>query len=110
MICAIIFARKGYQPMPWKPSDAMGKTKKATTPAARKQWAGAANAVLKKTGSEASAVKVANAAVAKNKVFGATVKPKEKPFGSFGGAKRAARASTRVTAASREKRLIGKPL
>lgn len=45
----------------------------------------------------------------KNKVFGGTVKPKEKPFGSFGGAKRAARAST-VKAVSREKRLLGKAL
>lgn len=96
--------------MPWKPSDAIGKTRKANTPATKKQWSGTANAVLKKTGSEASAVKVANAAVAKNKVFGAQVKPKEKPFGSFGGAKRAARASTRVSAASREKRLLGKAL
>jgi hypothetical protein len=96
--------------MPWKPSDAIGKTKKASTPGAKKQWAGAANAVLKKTGDEGKAVRIANAAVAKNKVFGATVKPKEKPFGSFGGAKRAARASTRVTPASREKRLMGKAI
>lgn len=96
--------------MPWTPKDAGGKTKKASTPALKKQWAGTANAVLKKTGSEASAVKIANSAVAKNKVFGATVKPKEKPFGAFGGSKRAARASTRVTPAQREKRLIGKPI
>lgn len=96
--------------MPWNPSDAAGKTKKAAMPAAQKKWAGTANAVLKKTGSEASAVKIANAAVSKNKVFGMSVKPKEKPFGSFGGAKRAARASTRVTAAGREKRLLGKAL
>lgn len=50
-----------------------------------------------------------NNSVAKNKVFGATVKPKDKPFGSFGGAKRAARA-TNVKQASREKRLASKPL
>jgi hypothetical protein len=96
--------------MPWTPKDASGKTKKASTPAKQKQWSGTANAVLKKSGDEASAIKIANAAVGKNKVFGATVKPKEKPFGSFGGAKRAARASTRVTPASREKRLLGKPI
>lgn len=98
--------------MPWKPSDATGKTKKASTPTAKKQWSSTANAVLKKTGNEASAVKIANAAVSKNKVFGATVKPKEKPFGAFGGAKRAARASNRVpnAPARREQRLLGKPI
>jgi hypothetical protein len=77
--------------MPWTPKDASGKTKKASTPTAKKQWAGTANAVLKKTGNEASAVKIANAAVSKNKVFGMTVKPKEKPFGAFGGAKNSRR-------------------
>lgn len=96
--------------MPWTPKDAMAKTKKASTPAAKKQWAGAANAVLKKTGDEGQAVRIANAAVAKNKTFGMTVKPKEKPFGAFGGSKRASRASTRVTPAMREKRLAGRSI
>lgn len=100
--------------MPWKPSDAIGKTKKAGTPKAAKQWAGTANAVLSKSGDEGKAVRIANAAVnktkAQNKVFGAQVKPAAKPFGAFGGAKRAARASTKVTQMRRASRLEGKPL
>lgn len=96
--------------MPWKPSDAIGKTKKASTPKAAKQWSGTANAVLSKSGDEGKAVRVANAAIAKNKVFGQTVKPKPMPFGSFGGSKRAARASTKVTQMRRASRLEGKPL
>jgi hypothetical protein len=53
--------------MPWKPSAATGKTKRAKSPAAKKQWASAANAVLAKTGDEGKAVRIANAAVAKRK-------------------------------------------
>ncbi len=49
--------------MPWNPGDATGKTKKATTPATRKQWADTANAVLEKSGDEGKAVRIANAAV-----------------------------------------------
>lgn len=51
--------------MPWKPSDAKVKTKKATTPAAKKAWSSTANAVLKRSGDEASAVRVANSVVKK---------------------------------------------
>lgn len=53
--------------MPWTPGQASSKTKKANTPAARKQWSATANAVLKKTGNDATAIKIANAAVAKRK-------------------------------------------
>lgn len=49
--------------MPWKPGDASSKTKKANTPATKRQWADTADSVLKKTGDEASAIKIANAAV-----------------------------------------------
>lgn len=51
--------------MPWKPNDAKAKTKKATTPQAKKAWSSTANAVLKRSGDEASAVRVANSVVKK---------------------------------------------
>jgi len=51
--------------MPWKPSDAKKKNKKADTPAEKKQWATVANKVLKSTGDDAKAVKAANAAIKK---------------------------------------------
>ncbi len=60
--------------MPWTPKDAVHKTKKASTPAKKKQWAAVANAVLKKTGDDAGAIKSANVAVKKT-----AKKPKEKP-------------------------------
>lgn len=53
--------------MPWTPKDATKHTKKAKSPAARKQWAAAADAVLAKTGDEGRAVRVANAAVGKRR-------------------------------------------
>ena len=49
--------------MPWSDKDATAKTKKANTPAKKKQWAATANSVLSKTGDDATAVKIANAAV-----------------------------------------------
>lgn len=51
--------------MPWKPSDADKHTKKANTPAEKKQWAATANSVLKDTGNEARAIRAANAAIKK---------------------------------------------
>lgn len=53
--------------MPWKPSAAPGKTKKAKSPAAKKQWSEVANKVLKQTGDDGKAVRIANAAVAKRR-------------------------------------------
>lgn len=53
--------------MPWTSNDAKSKTKKATTPAKKRQWSSTANAVLKKTGDDAQAIRVANAAVKKRK-------------------------------------------
>ncbi len=49
--------------MPWKPDDASGKTNKAKTSAEKKQWSSTANAVLKESGDEGKAVRIANAAV-----------------------------------------------
>lgn len=51
--------------MPWNSRSASGFTKKAKSPAAKKQWAKTANAVLKKTGNEGSAIRIANAVVKK---------------------------------------------
>lgn len=50
--------------MPWTPSDGPARhTKKATTPAKRKQWALVANKVREDSGDEGKAVRIANAAV-----------------------------------------------
>lgn len=50
--------------MPWKPNDGPARhSKKADTPAKKKQWSDTANSVLKKTGDEGKAVRIANAAV-----------------------------------------------
>lgn len=53
--------------MPWTPKDAKGKTKKAKSATAQRQWAHVANGVLKKTGNEGRAIREANAVVAKRK-------------------------------------------
>ena len=52
--------------MPWEMSSAGQHTKKANSPAKKKQWSSTANAVLAKTGDDAQAIKVANAAVKKH--------------------------------------------
>lgn len=53
--------------MPWSPDDGPARhTKKANTPAKKKQWAAAANSVREKTGDEGKAVRIANAAVNKH--------------------------------------------
>ena len=49
--------------MPWTAADATRHTKSARTAAQKRKWARVANAVLKKTGNEALAIKIANAAV-----------------------------------------------
>jgi len=51
--------------MPWKPSDAAGKTKKADTTKEKDVWSRVANKNLKKTGNEARAIKIANATIRK---------------------------------------------
>lgn len=52
--------------MPWTPSDAVTHNKKATGPKAEK-WSAVANAVLAKTGDDASAVRIANSAIQPSK-------------------------------------------
>ena len=49
--------------MPWTSTDASAKTRAADDPAKQQAWAATANAVLKKTGNEQSAIKIANAQV-----------------------------------------------
>jgi hypothetical protein len=49
--------------MPWKAKDATEKTHKADTPHKQRQWASTANRVLRDTGDEGKAVRIANAAV-----------------------------------------------
>ena len=46
--------------MPWSPSDALQKTKTATTPKSKRQWSDVANSVLRRTGDEGRAVRTAN--------------------------------------------------
>jgi hypothetical protein len=49
--------------MPWTPKDAAGKTKKARSPGAKRQWSRVADSVLKRTGDEGLAVREANGVV-----------------------------------------------
>lgn len=53
--------------MPWSPGDGPARhSKKANTPAKKKQWADIANSVREKTGDEGKAVRIANSAVKKH--------------------------------------------
>jgi hypothetical protein len=51
--------------MPWTADDATRHTKKAKSAKAKRQWMHVANAVLKKTGDDARAIRAADAAVAR---------------------------------------------
>jgi hypothetical protein len=53
--------------MPWKPSDAHRHTHKATSPKSKRQWRDVANSALERGQSEASAIRQANAVVARRK-------------------------------------------
>jgi hypothetical protein len=53
--------------MPWKPKEAKGHTKKASSGILQRQWSDVANSMLKAGKSEASAIKGANAVVARHK-------------------------------------------
>jgi len=64
--------------MPWSMESAGKHTKKAGTPATKKQWASTANAVLEKSGDEGKAIKIANAAVKKHPSTNKPKKPKKK--------------------------------
>jgi hypothetical protein len=49
--------------MPWTARDAQSHNKRARTPHQKKVWASAANAALKEYGDDATAIRVANAAL-----------------------------------------------
>lgn len=51
--------------MPWTAKDAVHSTKKAKSAGAKKQWKTVANKVLKESGDDAKAKRIANAAVKK---------------------------------------------
>jgi len=53
--------------MPWKPEDALKHTKKADTPDEQQRWAATANSVLKSSGSDALAIRIANKTMLKPK-------------------------------------------
>lgn len=53
--------------MPWTSKDVSGKTKKAKSPKAKRQWTKIANSVLNKTGDDARAIREANAVAARRK-------------------------------------------
>lgn len=53
--------------MPWDAKSAARHTKKAKSPAAKRQWAATADSVLAKSGDEAKAIRIANSAVKKRK-------------------------------------------
>jgi uncharacterized protein YdaT len=64
--------------MPWSPSDGPARhTKKASTPATKKQWSDIANKVLADSGDEASAIKIANSQVKKHPSVGLARAPGE---------------------------------
>lgn len=51
--------------MPWSPSDATDKTKKADTPKKQRQWQHIANGALARGEDEATAIKMANGVLKK---------------------------------------------
>ena len=53
--------------MPWTASEATQHTSHANTPRLKKLWAATANSVLKESGDDAKAIRIANAAVNKEK-------------------------------------------
>lgn len=53
--------------MPWKPSDAKRKTKKASTPRKQALWSQIANRLLAHGSGDASAIRQANAVVGRSK-------------------------------------------
>jgi hypothetical protein len=54
--------------MPWSPADAIRHTHKADTPKKKRQWADVANSQLDRTGSDARAIRSANAVVGRRSV------------------------------------------
>lgn len=53
--------------MPWTPKDAQRHTKKAKSAVSKRQWADVADSALSRGASEGSAIRQANAVVARRK-------------------------------------------
>ncbi len=53
--------------MPWSSKDALEHTKAARSAAEQKLWSAVANKVLKETGSDSSAIKIANSQIRRSK-------------------------------------------
>jgi len=53
--------------MPWTMASAYRHTKKAKSAPAKKQWSTVANKILKESGDEGKAVRIANAAIKRRK-------------------------------------------
>ena len=53
--------------MPWTPSDAKKKTRKANSPKKQRQWSDVANSVLSSTSDEGRAIREANAVVGRRR-------------------------------------------
>jgi hypothetical protein len=53
--------------MPWSPKDSKRHTKKADTPKKQRQWAHVSNSALSRGASEESAIRQADAVVARNR-------------------------------------------
>lgn len=53
--------------MPWTAKDAKAKTRKASSPKAKRQWKNVANRVLAETGNDGRAVREANAVIKRRK-------------------------------------------
>lgn len=58
--------------MPWTSHDALRHTKAADTSAKQSRWAATANAILARTGNEASAIRIANSQVGEAPKVGAS--------------------------------------
>lgn len=58
--------------MPWTPHDALRHTKAADTLAKQSRWAPTANAILARTGNEASAIRIANSQMGEASKVGAS--------------------------------------
>lgn len=92
--------------MPWTASDALGHTKKATSAASRRQWSHIANSVLNRGGSDASAIRQANAVI-RNRFSGSSdsaEKPSPKRLGPQKGIGGRSRTSSPVPTEESEKR------
>lgn len=55
--------------MPWTAADAPRHDRKANTPAKKAKWARVATGILKKTGDEGKAIRIANSMMSKMKAM-----------------------------------------